>query len=242
MTHNRHGFSEKDDAPPLEPDAMPNESTDHRGLRLRRDPTPSYPLFGWRYPGRSVYWDLETDKDGFIPNEKGLSSAVDRDAEVSIWMVGGSTVAGSGASANNRTISAQLEALLRKKSGPTVSVVNAGVGGWFSQNELAFITQELLPLHRPDAVIVMNGYNDTWRAVVAGAKFRTDDRGDPFPMGTTSTTRDWRMTSVGGQVVSRPVGASLPIRRLTGPKLPKHRNSCVLPSTSCPTWETCERL
>ena len=174
---DHHRFSEEGESRILEPDAMPNESTDHRGLRLRRDPTPSYPLFGWRYPGRSVYWDLETDKDGFIPNDKGLSSAVDRDAEVSIWMVGGSTVAGSGASANNRTISAQLEALLRKKGGPTVSVVNAGVGGWYSQNELAFITQELLPLHGPDAMIVMNGYNDTWSAVVAGAKFRTDKRG-----------------------------------------------------------------
>ena len=135
------------------------------------------PLFGWRYPGRSVYWDLETDKDGFIPNEKGLSSAVDRDAEVSIWMVGGSTVAGSGASANNRTISAQLEALLRKEKRTDCLGIECRSRRMVFAERTGVITQELLPLHRPDAVIVMNGYNDTWRAVVAGAKFRTDDRG-----------------------------------------------------------------
>ncbi len=160
-----------------EEQAMPNESVDHRGLRKRRDPTPSYPLMGWRYPKPSVYWDLQTDQDGFIPNRRGDRSAVDREAAVRIWLVGGSTMAGSGASANNRTIAAFLEEILEETMGRSISVVNAGVGGWSSPNELAFLTQELLPFHRPDAVVVMNGYNDTWRAVVAGAKFRRHENG-----------------------------------------------------------------
>ena len=157
---------------------MPNEKKDHRGKRMRRDPTPSFPLLGWRYPGPSVYWDLETDNDGFLPNRRGEQSAIDREAEIRVWLVGGSTMAGAGASANDRTIAACLERDLRTRHGKRISVVNAGVGGWYSQNELAFLAQELLPLHRPDAVVVMNGYNDTWRAVVAGAKFEVGDHGD----------------------------------------------------------------
>lgn len=160
-----------------EEQAMPNESVDHRGLRKRRDPTPSYPLMGWRYPKPSIYWDLQTDQDGFIPNRRGDRSAVDREAAVRIWLVGGSTMAGSGASANNRTIAAFLEEILEATMEHSTSVVNAGVGGWSSQNELGFLTQELFPFHRPDAVVVMNGYNDTWRAVVAGAKFRRHENG-----------------------------------------------------------------
>ena len=156
---------------------MPNESVDHRGLRKRRDPTPSYPLMGWRYPKPSVYWDLQTDQDGFIPNRRGDRSAVDREAAVRIWLVGGSTMAGSGASANNRTIAAFLEEILEATTEHSTCVVNAGVGGWSSQNELGFLTHELFPFHRPDAVVVMNGYNDTWRAVVAGAKFRRHENG-----------------------------------------------------------------
>ena len=82
---------------------MPNETVDHRGFHKRRDPTPSHPLYGWRYHEPSIYWDLQTDRDGFLPNRKGATSAIDSEAERRIFMTGGSTVAGTGASANETT-------------------------------------------------------------------------------------------------------------------------------------------
>ncbi len=75
--------------------AMPNEREDHRGYRRRRDPIPFFPLLGWRYHSPSVFWGLDTDKDGFIPNRRGERSAIDPEAAIRIWLVGGSTIAGS---------------------------------------------------------------------------------------------------------------------------------------------------
>ena len=150
---------------------MPNESVDHRGSHKRRDPTPSHPLYGWRYTRPSIYWDLQTDKDGFLPNRTGESSAIDPDAKWRIFITGGSTVAGTGASSNETTLPAALERILVERTGERYNVVNAGCGAWYSQNQVAFLTQELFAFHSPDVVIVMDGYNDTWRAALSAQRF-----------------------------------------------------------------------
>ena len=156
---------------------MPNETADHRGFHKRRDPTPSHPLYGWRYHEPSIYWDLETDRDGFLPNRRGETSAIDGDAELRVFMTGGSTVAGTGASSNETTIPAVLERLLVERTGRKINVVNAGCGAWYSQNQVAFLAQELFAFHSPDLLIVMDGYNDTWRAVLSAGRFvQAEDR------------------------------------------------------------------
>ena len=145
--------------------------TDHRGRRLRRDPIPFHPLFGWRYPGDAVFWGLRVSEEGFVLDDPEGASAFDESAALEILVLGGSSVAGAGASSSRQTISAHLEELLSQRLGQRVNVVNGGVGGWYSANQLAFLVAEALPFQRPGLVVVLDGYNDSWRAARSAARY-----------------------------------------------------------------------
>jgi lysophospholipase L1-like esterase len=140
------------------------------------DPIPLHALYGWRYTDTALFSGLQVDSQGFILNHRTDDAAIDPTADYRIMIIGGSTVAGSGASDNHVTIAAQLEIILEARTGKNINVINGGTGGWYSVNELAFLTQEVLPFHAPDMVIMLDGYNDMWRAALAAQQFtaRTD--------------------------------------------------------------------
>ncbi len=78
---------------------------------------------------------------------------------VRIVMLGGSSVAGATASGNDKTIPARLEALLNKDGEGPFQVLNFGMGGNYSYGEVMKLIAEAIYL-RPDAVIMLDGFND----------------------------------------------------------------------------------
>lgn len=143
----------------------------------RSDAIPLHALYGWRYTAPALFSGLAVDAQGFVLNHASATSALDLTADYRVMLIGGSTVAGSGASANDQTIAAQLAMLLAYYTGRHTNVVNAGTGGWYSANELAFLTQQALPFHAPDVIIVLDGYNDLWRSTLAARQFRPQTDG-----------------------------------------------------------------
>lgn len=114
-----------------------------------------------RLPGLPA--PLETDQYGFVHN--GYKRAIGPD-EYLIFIVGGSTVEGRGASSNATTIAAYLEKLLNQQSGKTrFRVVNAAVCGFMSYEELSFIDGKILQNFQPQMIIALDGRNDAQYAV-----------------------------------------------------------------------------
>ena len=116
-----------------------------------------------RYPE-----DLKTDRYGFIHN--GSDRAITREEYV-IFLLGGSTVEGRGASGNEQTIAAQLEQLINSaggQAGKKVRVINAGRRGFFSYQEFCLLYGKLLPNFPIDMVIALDGRNDAYYAGAFG--------------------------------------------------------------------------
>ncbi len=119
--------------------------------------TEPYPVFG--YVNRINFSDengYTTDRYGFIHNGD-KSRLISKDA-FTIFILGGSTVAGHGASSNSQTIPAHLERLLQEKC-RNVQVINAGVAGYYSAKELLKISNEIL-FFDPDIIVTFGGTND----------------------------------------------------------------------------------
>jgi hypothetical protein len=101
---------------------------------------------------------LETDHYGFVHN--GYKKEIGND-EYLIFIVGGSTVEGRGASSNASTIAAYLEKILNQQTGKTrFRVVNAAVCGYMSYQELSLIDGKILPNFRPKMIIALDGRNE----------------------------------------------------------------------------------
>jgi lysophospholipase L1-like esterase len=83
------------------------------------------------------------------------------EGELRVMLFGGSSVAGFGPGITGAdTISAQMEAALQPQvPGKRVRVINAGVGGWFSGQELTLLALEALSF-QPDMVVFLDGFND----------------------------------------------------------------------------------
>ena len=79
-----------------------------------------------------------------------------------VWVFGGSTTWGEGAR-DEHTIPSELERQLREK-GVNVRVVNQGEGGYVSTQELIKFLLLLREGGRPDAVVFLDGVNDTYSA------------------------------------------------------------------------------
>ena len=128
------------------------------------------PVLGWRHipdsymetRGASFY----IDKNGFNSNR---SKPVESDIhfhsprpgnEKLIFLIGGSTAFGVGSSANEKTIAAQLEKQLNANEEMfKYRIINAGIGGYNSIQEMLFLSTELIK-YDPDMVIVFDGTND----------------------------------------------------------------------------------
>ena len=79
-----------------------------------------------------------------------------------IFILGGSTV--QGIFNEQWTVSHYLEEELRKTN-PEVEVINAGVVGYMSQNEIALLLTRIIDLE-PDLVVVFDGRNDLYYSIL----------------------------------------------------------------------------
>ena len=90
-----------------------------------------------------------------------------------IFLLGGSTV--QGIYNKDWTIEQWLTPMLSGVwPGKNVEVVNAGVGGYYSQNEIALLQTKIIDLE-PDLVVIYDGYND----MQYGAQPGYEKRGGP---------------------------------------------------------------
>jgi len=105
------------------------------------------------YPG-----NLGTDGTGFIHNGTARS---DNDLEGAIFVFGGSTVEGRGASGNEMTIPAQIEKCLTTETKKKV-VVNAGYSGDVSWQELQRAVGVVMARYNPSMLIFLDGRNDAY--------------------------------------------------------------------------------
>ena len=77
-----------------------------------------------------------------------------------IFMVGGSTMFGAGATSDETTIPGILQKMFDiQRLDQNVEVINAGFSGGNSNTELNLIEKKLLP-YKPDLVIIYDGWND----------------------------------------------------------------------------------
>ena len=117
------------------------------------------PFMGYVYKPHAVGDDgYPTDATGFILNddrERDLRSKTPD--EFRVFMFGGSTVAGSGAGSPQKTIPAQLEGMLRSafaRDGVDRRpiVINAGVSGYFSGQEVLMFNYKAYPSASGNAI------------------------------------------------------------------------------------------
>lgn len=108
---------------------------------------------------------LTTDMHGFVHNGYVRDIREDKD-KLLIFMLGGSTVVGFGASGNGKTLPAQLERALNEKLSKNVRVVNAGSSGYVAYQELGLLAGPILQSFEPDMVLAVDGRNDA--ATAAG--------------------------------------------------------------------------
>ena len=123
-------------------------------MLLKRPPFKATGLRLWRLPENSFFTSLKTDVDGFVVTPDAPVSA-----EIVVALVGGSTLAGFGASSEKHTIANQLQIILNSSS-KKIKVVNCGVGRYYSPNEVSTIIHDVIPKIRPSLVVYFNGYND----------------------------------------------------------------------------------
>ncbi|HIC05730.1 MAG TPA: SGNH/GDSL hydrolase family protein, partial [Candidatus Nitrosopelagicus sp.] len=119
------------------------------------------------------FYNLKTSGDELIPNQSTDSITINtlgfRGAEFftvkpldtyRIFMVGGSTMFGAGATSDETTIPGYLQQLLNEKDfGFDIEVINSGIQGADSYAELKLIEQKLVRFS-PDLVIIYDGWND----------------------------------------------------------------------------------
>lgn len=128
-----------------------------------------YPYISYRYrPNtKGVRKNLDTDKFGFIHNGNPDRNLVKKNKGVyRIFILGGSSVAGTYVRSPQSTISGQLENKLNTyircngiNSIERVEVINAGVSGYNSAQELSYMVYYLKD-YSPDMFIVFDGHND----------------------------------------------------------------------------------
>lgn len=106
---------------------------------------------------------LHTDAQGFVCLESCDVVTMAKPAdEFRVMVVGGSTVVGFGVEDPKATMVAQLQRLMAARlPDPRLKlrVINSGVGGFFSAQELTRLNLELI-LYAPDLIVVFDGYND----------------------------------------------------------------------------------
>ena len=120
------------------------------------------PILGYRYYKNHPYGKVQTGSAGFVLNDPKESEKklLPKDSQTKrIFMFGGSAVAGSGASSCDKTMSAQLEKILKEKfPHQNLEVINLGVGGYTCFQELISFLEVVR--YQPDLVVVFDAWND----------------------------------------------------------------------------------
>jgi len=117
-------------------------------------------------------YDIRTLGDELIPNQKTESITINSlgfrgnelpteksESEFRIFMIGGSTMFGYGATSDETTIPGFMDNLFKNNNLDTIRVINAGIQGADSFDELRLIQTKILELE-PDLVIIYDGWND----------------------------------------------------------------------------------
>lgn len=99
------------------------------------------------------------------------------DGPLRVFALGGSVAYGMGASSPERRWFVQLERALAARLGRPVRVIPAAMPGYVSAQERLVLDLAVLP-RRPDAVILLDGYNDAALPAMYGVR-----PGDPFDQG-----------------------------------------------------------
>jgi len=119
------------------------------------------------------FYEIKTSGDELIPDQSTESITINslgfRGAEFSnikplntyrIFMVGGSTMFGAGATSDETTIPGYLQQFLNEKDfGFDIEVINSGIQGADSNTESKLIEQKLVRFS-PDLIIIYDGMND----------------------------------------------------------------------------------
>lgn len=96
----------------------------------------------------------------FPPDDAFVAKFQSKPDEKLVLITGGSAVHGVGATANERTIAAELEAVLNERqSVHRYRVLNLGMGGWIAYQQFVGLTIFGVPLD-PDWIVTMDGHND----------------------------------------------------------------------------------
>jgi hypothetical protein len=114
------------------------------------------PWLAYRQLPLTSFQGLGIDRYGFYHNGDEKRELLPKEGRLfRIFILGGSTMAGLGASSNTATIPAQLEKMLNERAGwpkqKHFEVINAGVPGYTSAQELALFALELVH-YEPDMV------------------------------------------------------------------------------------------
>jgi len=109
----------------------------------------------------TVYKNLPSHVDDFFINSRGLRAeeGVERDVAPKIVLLGGSAAFGLTVRSNRDTIAYLLEPRVQP-----YKVLNAGVSGFLSGQELTYLVTELVDYH-PAVVVAYDGWNDLFDAV-----------------------------------------------------------------------------
>lgn len=114
-------------------------------------------------PSRMKFNDMGFQADfdfGMPPTPAYFQRVAKKPGEKLVILTGGSVVHGVGATANDKSISGQLEAYLNtKQSGTKYRVLNLAMGSWVAFQQFVGLSIYGLPLN-PDWVVVMDGHND----------------------------------------------------------------------------------
>ena len=119
------------------------------------------------------FYNIRTSGDEMIPNQnvdsitinslgfRGVEFSAEKPSDTyRIFMIGGSTMFGVGATSDKTTIPGHLQHILNEKDfGFNIEVINSGIQGASSSTELNLIKQKLVRFS-PDLIIIYDGWND----------------------------------------------------------------------------------
>ena len=137
----------------------------HGGLKFKKNILAHMP----GYPD-----NLFTNKYGFIDNDNFIHNLNDP-SKFNIFMTGGSTVEGRGASSNLNTIPSNLERCLLNKI-DNVQVINAGFSGDFSYQEFMRVAGKILPNYKVDMIIHFGAKNDAHNVFAEGNNWQINNQ------------------------------------------------------------------
>ncbi|MEE2746189.1 MAG: SGNH/GDSL hydrolase family protein [Pseudomonadota bacterium] len=125
--------------------------------------------YGYFYNKGTYLYDPKIEKPNILKrtefvfaegHEHSISRTNNYDnGEVRIFIIGGSTASGAGASSKSNTWSSLLEQNLKDRIKHNIVVFNAAVGSYATCQERLCLELAVLP-RKPDMVIMLNGQND----------------------------------------------------------------------------------